>query len=130
MRIFLEEVVLDRPYVVEAQLVGELHLLQTVVVDRALGLARPRARHGNLVEQAEFHPAASLRPCETLGLPAGPRNRTMPSEGETQCNVCPARSRSSRAAPAAWAAPRSCASWPTGARSWSAISTTRTARRH
>ena len=39
--IFLEEVVLDRPDMLEAQLVGELHLFEAVVVDRALLLGRP-----------------------------------------------------------------------------------------
>jgi hypothetical protein len=61
VRVFLEEVMLDRPDMVEAQLVGQLHLLEAVVVDRALGLARPRPRDRNLVEKAELHPGASSK---------------------------------------------------------------------
>src|SRR5262249_294287 len=80
VRIFLEEVVLDRPYVVEAQLVGELYLLEAVVVDRALGLARPRARHGNLVEQAELHLGASSHRRADQGPP---RLRS----GQATCHV-------------------------------------------
>ena len=54
VRVLLEEVVLDAPHLVEAELVGEPHLLERVHVDGALGLARPRPRHGELVEDAEF----------------------------------------------------------------------------
>ena len=57
VRVLLEEVVLDAPDLVEAQLVGEPHLLQRVHVDVALGLARPRPRDGQFVEDAEFHGA-------------------------------------------------------------------------
>ena len=59
VRVLLEEVVLDRPHRVEAQLVGQLHLLERVVVHRALGLAGPRPRHRELVEDSEFHLLAS-----------------------------------------------------------------------
>src|SRR5207253_5921222 len=55
VRVLLEKVMLDRPDVVEAELVGELHLLEGVVVHGALGLARPRARDRELVEEAELH---------------------------------------------------------------------------
>ena len=55
VRVLLEEVVLDGPHLVEAQLVGQPHLLERVLVDRALGLARPRPRHRELVEEAELH---------------------------------------------------------------------------
>ena len=57
--ILLEEVVLHRPHLVEAQLVGQLHLLQRVVVDGALRLPRPRAGHRQLVEEAELHCVSS-----------------------------------------------------------------------
>jgi pimeloyl-ACP methyl ester carboxylesterase len=46
---------LDRPHLVEAELVGQSHLLEGVHVDRSLGLARPGPRHRDLVEQAELH---------------------------------------------------------------------------
>jgi hypothetical protein len=61
--IFLEEMVFDRPDMLEAQRVGELHLFEAIVVDRALLLGRPGARNGDLVEQAELHlpSPASLR---------------------------------------------------------------------
>jgi hypothetical protein len=80
--IFLEEMVLDRPDMLEAQFVGELHLLEAVVVDGALGLARPRTRHRNLIEQAELH--VSVSSDETLGLPGRWRNSTMRPEGEIE----------------------------------------------
>ena len=55
VRVLLEEVVLDRPHLVEAQLVGQAHLLERVHVDRALALAVPGTGHGQLVEDAELH---------------------------------------------------------------------------
>ena len=55
MRVLLEEVVLDRPDLVEAQLVRQLHLLERIVVDGALRLTRPGARDRQLVEESEFH---------------------------------------------------------------------------
>ena len=72
VRIFLEEVVLDGPHMIEAQLVGQLHLLEAVVVDGPLFLRRPRTRNGNLVEQAELHPAVSLCPSRNARLARGP----------------------------------------------------------
>ena len=70
--IFLEEVVLYGPHVVEAQLVGQLHLFEAVVVDGPFLLRRPRTRNGNLVEQAELHPAVSLCPSRNARLARGP----------------------------------------------------------
>ena len=55
VRVLLEEVVLDGPHRVEAELVGEAHLLEGVQVHLALGLVGPRPRHGQLVEDAELH---------------------------------------------------------------------------
>ena len=68
VRIFLEEMVLDGPHMLEAQLVGQLHLLEAVVVDGPLFFRCPRTRNGNLVEQAELHPAVSLCPSRNARL--------------------------------------------------------------
>src|SRR5439155_25324021 len=54
-RILLEEVVLDRPHLVEPQPVGKPYLLEGVLVDDPLRVTGPRARHGQLVEEPEFH---------------------------------------------------------------------------
>jgi hypothetical protein len=59
VRVLLEEVVLDRPHLIEAELVGQTHLLERVVVDGALRLPRPGTRNRQLVEQAELHDFAS-----------------------------------------------------------------------
>src|SRR6266851_10117458 len=72
VRVFLEEVVLDGPDMIEAQLVGQLHLLEAVVVNRALGLARPRPRDRNLVEKAELH---------TMPPQSQPSSRPRPRRG-------------------------------------------------
>ena len=55
MRIFLEEVVLDLPDVVDAEPVGEFDLVERVLVEAALGVLVPGLRQLVLVEQAEFH---------------------------------------------------------------------------
>ena len=47
--------VLDGPDLVEAELVGESHLLERALVNSPLGLRIPRARDGNLVEDSELH---------------------------------------------------------------------------
>ena len=53
--VLLEEVVLDLPAVLDAELVGELALLQRVLQQRVLGVLVPRTRQLVLVEQAELH---------------------------------------------------------------------------
>ena len=55
VRIFLEEMVLDLPDVVDAELVGELDLLERFLVQPTLGALAPRLRQLVFVEQAEFH---------------------------------------------------------------------------
>src|SRR5215469_5653310 len=60
MRILFEKMMLDCPYGIEAELIGELHLLQAVVIDVLLGFAAPRTRDGNLIEQAELHGFTSI----------------------------------------------------------------------
>jgi hypothetical protein len=84
VRVFFEEMMLDRPHVIEAQLVGELHLLEAVVVDGALLFRRPRTRDRDLVEQAELHRQPPVILGETLGLPLRRRNSTMRPEGEME----------------------------------------------
>ena len=55
VRIFLEKVVLDLPGKVVAEPVGELDLIECILVELELALGRPRARQLQLVEYAEFH---------------------------------------------------------------------------
>ena len=55
VRVLLQEVVLDRPHRVEAELVGQADLLQRVQVHLPLGLVGPRPRYRQLVEDAELH---------------------------------------------------------------------------
>ena len=55
MRILFEEVMLDRPAIIEAQLVREDRLLDAVVVDALFGVAMPRPRHADFIEDAELH---------------------------------------------------------------------------
>jgi hypothetical protein len=55
VRVLLEEVVLDGPHPVEAELVGDARLLHRVLVDQTLGLGCPWARHGQLEEDPELH---------------------------------------------------------------------------
>ena len=55
VRVLLEEVVLDRPHRVEAELVGQHRLLERVVVRLLLAGARQRRRHRQLEEDAELH---------------------------------------------------------------------------
>jgi hypothetical protein len=62
-RVLLEEVVLDRPHVVEAQFVGQPHLLQRVGVDVPLGLRRPRTGNGQFDEYSELHGFTPLQIC-------------------------------------------------------------------
>ena len=59
VRVFLEEVVLDLPDVVDAEPVGELDLVERVLDDAALGVLAPGPRQLMLVEHAEFHLASS-----------------------------------------------------------------------
>ena len=55
VRVLLEEVVLDGPHGVEAELVGEPHLLEGVLVHDALDSGCERAGDGQLEEEAELH---------------------------------------------------------------------------
>ena len=64
VRVLLEEVVLDAPRVVEAQLVGELDLRQRVLQELVLAALLPRAGKLELVEDPEFHDAEAYRKCD------------------------------------------------------------------
>jgi len=55
VRVFFEEVVLDFPGEVVAEPVGELDLVERILVERVLAFRRPRARQLQLVEYAELH---------------------------------------------------------------------------
>jgi hypothetical protein len=70
VRVLLEEVVLDRPHPVEAELVGQPRLLERVVEHRGLHVGRERTRRGHLEEDAESH--APPRPAATAGAGPGP----------------------------------------------------------
>ncbi len=58
--VLLEEVVLDFPHDVEAQLVSQLDLIERVVDELLLAVLRPRPRQLVLVEDAEFHERSVL----------------------------------------------------------------------
>ena len=53
--VFLEEMVLDLPGVVVAEPVGQLDLVERVLIELPLVVRPPRARQLQLVEDAEFH---------------------------------------------------------------------------
>ena len=55
VRVLLEEVVLDAPHRVEAELVGQARLLERVHVHLALVRGRERPRDGELEEDPELH---------------------------------------------------------------------------
>ena len=60
VRVLLEEVVLDFPRVVDAELVGELDLGEGVLEELELRAIGPRARELVFVENSELHSGASL----------------------------------------------------------------------
>ena len=55
MRILFEEMMLDAPDRVEAEFVGQLDLLETIVEHPLFGFAIPWTRHRNFIENSEFH---------------------------------------------------------------------------
>ncbi len=61
MRILLEEVMLDGEDRLEAQLVGQFHLLQAAIVDGFFGFAGPWTRNRDFIEESEFHGLGTLR---------------------------------------------------------------------
>jgi hypothetical protein len=60
VRVLFEEVVLDLPGVVDAQPVGELHLIERLLVQAELAPLVPRPRQLVLVENPELHAPSSL----------------------------------------------------------------------
>src|SRR6266851_9525795 len=73
VRIFLEEMVLVGPDVVEAKTVGDLHLGQRMLDHPVLGLGIPRAWQLQLVDQAELH--GMCLPCASSVSPASQQRR-------------------------------------------------------
>src|SRR5215470_2104976 len=55
VRIFFEEVVLDLPGEIVAEPVGQLELIERVMVEGQLAIRLPRPRQLQLVKYAEFH---------------------------------------------------------------------------
>ena len=55
MRILLEKVMLDFPHVVDAELVGELDLIERILEQLQLGAFVPWARQLMLVKCSQFH---------------------------------------------------------------------------
>jgi len=72
VRVLLEEVVLDLPDVVVAELVGKLDLLQRVLQQIILVGGPPRPRQLVLVEDAEFHRETSVRSTRGRDAPCAP----------------------------------------------------------
>ncbi|MGC2522987.1 MAG: hypothetical protein WA417_10185 [Stellaceae bacterium] len=60
VRIFLEEMVLDLPHIVDAEPVGELDLVERILIEAQLGSFVPRLRQLVLVKNPEFHRWRSL----------------------------------------------------------------------
>ena len=81
VRVFLEEVVLDRPRVVEPQPVGQLDLGQRVLHQLVLVVGTPGLGQLQLVEDAEFHRLASHSPFAWRWCPA----RKLGSSPELGC---------------------------------------------
>jgi hypothetical protein len=55
VRVLFQEVMLDLPGVVVAELVGELNLAERILQELVLARGTPRPRELVLVEDAEFH---------------------------------------------------------------------------
>src|SRR6266568_6224265 len=66
MGVLLEEVVLDLPGIVDAQAIGQLHLIERVLEELKLAAGLPRPRELMLVEDAEFHRASVRRLCSWM----------------------------------------------------------------
>jgi len=66
MRVFLEEMVLDLPDVIDADPVGEFDLLKRVAIEPLLGVFFPRLRQLVLIEKPELHRLPPL--CAALPL--------------------------------------------------------------
>ena len=87
VRILFEEMVLDLPDIVDAEPVGELDLIERLLIEPQLRILGPGLRQLMLVEKSEFHRGAPLlRPyphpprCARHPLPA-PRERGTSPQG-------------------------------------------------
>ena len=68
VRVFLEEVMLHRPGVVDAEPVGEFHLVERVLHQLALVVGPPGLGQLQLVEDPEFHACRSRYPAGAITL--------------------------------------------------------------
>src|SRR6266851_6529620 len=66
VRILFEEMMLDFPGVIIAEPVGQLDLVERVLVELQFAAGQPRARQLQLVEDAEFHHRSSCTRSPTL----------------------------------------------------------------
>src|SRR6185437_11522362 len=101
MRVFLEEMVLDFPHVVDAHAVRELHLFERVLIQLELRTLAPGLRVLVLVEDAELHarslgfsaivahgaPESSSGRVDRRGMPCQPRGNV--EAGETSWQKSP-----------------------------------------
>ena len=76
VRVLLEEVVLDRPHVIEAELLGQPALLEGVHVHLVLGHLAQRPGHGQLEEDPEPHHVTLMAPSRRPGTRLGDRRPT------------------------------------------------------
>ena len=60
MRVFFEKVMLDFPHVVDAELVGELDLIERILKQLQLRALLPRTRQLMLIKSSQLHLAISL----------------------------------------------------------------------
>src|SRR5215475_14518421 len=90
MRVFLEEVVLHLPGIVNAQAVRQLDLIQRLLEEAELGAGLPGTRQLVLIEDAEFHGrsftgrptwAARQRVCAILRVAAPPLTKAAHRSG-------------------------------------------------
>jgi hypothetical protein len=61
VRVFLEKVMLDRPDMVEAKLVSQATLFESVVINQALGFPGKRARGRQLEKDSKFDVPSSYQ---------------------------------------------------------------------
>src|SRR6516225_2338505 len=74
MRVFLKEVVLHLPGIVNAQAVRQLDLIQRVLEEAELGAWLPGTRQLVLIEDPEFHGRSFIGPPHVGGTPKRLRN--------------------------------------------------------
>src|SRR6516165_7969069 len=96
MRVFLEEVVLHLPGIVNAQAVRQLDLIQRVLEEAELGAGLPGTRQLVLIEDPEFHGRSFTGPPDMGGTPKRLRNiarrcpasdQSRPPAGTDRCST-------------------------------------------